>query len=253
MDSIENTEAARAKYYEIIEAGAEGDALVRAVVGVSRTLVYQGEGLTGTESDEDIDTRRALFKECWDSAVEAINPEAIGYAAPEYYYFKSVCMAYYGQVSGTIENLGLIRGLNNAITTGLEIPGGDLYEAAGIKRVKAAVSSNAKTKPLPGGIYNPELALQLIDEAIESEAYPGSYAGNLSCENYRRKVNVLVELERPADALETALFAIDEFEFLLEFEEIPAVIIAETHHCLKVVKGLAEELTPVEEAPVPAE
>ena len=55
------------------------------------------------------------------------------------------------------------------------------------------------------------------------------------CENFRRKINVLEELDRIDEAKELASTTIEEFEFLLDLEEIPEVIISETRHCLNKV------------------
>ncbi|SME88332.1 hypothetical protein [Pseudobacteriovorax antillogorgiicola] len=240
--SVENTQAARQKYLEIADSGVKGADLVRAIVGAARTLIYEGEALTGMTSDDDVQTRRALFKDCFDNVTQKINPANLGYASPAYYYFTASCMGYYAQVSGTLENLANVKRLNDTLNAGYETQGGNSYEGGGLNRVKAAVTSNPKAKPIPGGLYNPEAALVLINDAIASEAYPGNYEGTLFCENYRRKVDVLVELERPADAKATADQAVEEFEFLLELEEVPAVLVAETKHCVAKIQEKAATL-----------
>ncbi|NRA63894.1 MAG: hypothetical protein HRU19_05390 [Pseudobacteriovorax sp.] len=240
-NNIEATQQARDAYLSIA-ATASSEDLVRAVVGAARTLIYEGEALTGRDSDEDIESRRSIFRSCYTEVMPLINPEALGFESPAYYYFTASCMAYYAEVSGTLENLRNIRALNEALENGLSLQGGELYEGGGLNRVKAAVKSNPKAKPIPGGLYNPEVALELIEAAIEGEAYPGGVEGALFCDNFRRKVNVLAELDRSEEALEVAEIAIDEFGFLLELDEIPSVIVAETKHCIKVIEEIAETL-----------
>lgn len=235
---VAKTQAARQAYQNIIKSGVKGTELERAVVGVLRTMSYEGEALTGRTADSDIERRRQLFKECADETTELITEKALGYQSPAYYYFKASCMAYYAEVSGTLENLTNAPRLLNALSKGLESQGGDTYEGGGLKRVKAAVKSNAKAKPIPGGLYNPEEALSLIDESIASQAYPGNYDGSLFCENYRRKINVLAELGRPAEAVEVASTTLEDFGFYLELGEIPESLVPETKHCLSVVESL---------------
>jgi len=171
-----------------------------------------------------------------------IAPDKLGYASPAYYYFSATCMAYYGEVSGTLENLTNAPQLVRLLETGLQAEGGLTYEGGGLNRVKAAVKSNAKAKPLPGGLYNPQESLDLINAAIGSPAYPGSYDGFLFCENYRRKALVLDELQLTSDALALALSSIEDFELFLELEEIPESLVPETKHCINVLQQIAQDL-----------
>lgn len=239
--SIENTLAARAAYQELIDQGLSGVELERAVIGMARTYVYEGEVLTGIEADADVEARRKIFKTCWNDTMPLIAPDKLGFESPAYYYFSATCMAYYGQVSGTLENLANAPRLTRTIENGLDVEGGLTFEGGGLNRVKAAVKSNEKAKPLPGGFYDPELALELINGSIDSPAYPGSYEGFLFCENFRRKIDVLKVLDRDAEANELATQTLEEFDFLLELEEIPASLIPETKHCLNVIEaGLAD-------------
>lgn len=229
--NIEMTQAARQEYLKIAQS-SEGADLVRAVTSAARILVYEGEGLT---TADDVETRKSIFRQCFDDVTPLMSKESLGFESPAYYYFTAACMAYYAEVSSTIENLKNFRRLNKILDSGLAIQGGDIFEGGGLKRVKAAVISNPKARPIPGGFYNPEAALQLINEATEGEAYPGNLPGNMFCENFRRKINVLEELDRIDEAKELASTTIEEFEFLLDLEEIPEVIISETRHCLNKV------------------
>ena len=235
--NAEATQNARAEYLSIAESAADAE-LVRAVVGAARTLIYEGEALTGRDSDEDIEARRDIFRSCFKDVMPMISPAKLGFESPAYYYFTASCMAYYAEVSGTLENLRNIKALNDALKEGLAIEGGELYEGGGLKRVKAAVKSNPKAKPIPGGLYNPEEALELIEDAIAGDAYPGNYDGETYCDNFRRKVNVLAELDRDAEAKAVGEEAIEEFNFLLDLEEIPQLLSAETKHCVKVIDGI---------------
>ncbi|MFW7377989.1 MAG: hypothetical protein ACOH5I_04200 [Oligoflexus sp.] len=240
--SLTNTQAARAAYKELIATGLTGADLERAVVGIARSYTYEGEALTGKVASQDVEKRRDLFRSCWKDTMPLIAPDKLGYESPAYYYFSAACMAYYAEVSGTLENLANAPTMLRLLEKGLQSEGGTTYEGGGLNRVKAAVKSNAKAKPLPGGLYNPQEALTLIDEAIDSPAYPGSYDGFLFCENYRRKTLVLTELERTSDSLKLAQTSIEDFELYLEIEEIPAELIPETKHCIDVLQAIVEDL-----------
>lgn len=239
--SVENTQAARAAYQTLIDSGLTGSDLERAVLGVARTYVYEGEVLTGRVSDEDIASRRSIFRSCWRDTMPAIEPAKLGYSSPGYYYYTAACIALFGEVSGTLENLGNIPRLLSAINRGLEVEGGDTIEGGGLYRVYAAVKSNEKAKPLPGNLYNPQEALELIDQAINAPAYPGGSEGFLYCENYRRKAMVLDELGRGDEALDLALMTIDDFELFLDLEEVPLPIVPETKHCLNLLQDFVEK------------
>ena len=234
--NVENTQAARAKYLEIADSGVKGADLVRAVVGAARTIIYEGEALNGMTEKADTERRRELFKMCFDEVMPRISPDKLGYESPAHYYFTASCMAYYAQVSGTLENLKNVKRLNDTLAAGMAVQGGDVYEGGGLGRVQAAVKSNPKAKPIPGGLYNPELALELINTSIESPAYPGNFEGALFCENFRRKVDVLAELQRNDEGKSTGEQAIEEFNFLLELGEIPALLEAETKHCISKIE-----------------
>ena len=50
---------------------------------------------------------------------------------------------------------------------------------------------------------------------LSKSVLPRKLRASLYCDNYRRKVNVLAELGKNAEAKDTAEFALDEFDFLL--------------------------------------
>ena len=190
----------------------------------------------------DVERRKSIFRECFDEVTPLINKKVLGYDSPAYYYFSAACMGYYAQVSSTLENLRNIKRLNDTLKAGYATQGGDIYEGGGLKRVHAALKSNPKAKPLPGGFYNPEAGLQLINESLASEAYPGNHKGEMFCENSRRKVDVLIELKQIEVARNFGATAVEEFEFLLDLEEIPAHLTSETKHCVSKMKEKIESL-----------
>lgn len=242
------TQEARKLFLEVASSTKDASQKVEAISYAARTLIYEGEAqnlMTG----EGKENRRKLFSSCFKKVVPQISPAKLGYESPAYYYFTASCMGYYAQVSGTIENLGNIGKLNSVLAAGYAVENGDLFEGAGLKRVQAAVRSNPKAKPIPGGLYNPRVALELVNSAIDSSAYPGSVAGNMFCENFRRKIDVLIELadnENDAnyllEAKEVGEYVNEEFSLLLDVEEIPSRMVAETRHCMKKVKEKVKDL-----------
>lgn len=239
--SVENTKAARAAYQAVIDSGVKDADLVKAAEGLLRTYIYEGNALIAKDSDENKKARKAVFAEC-NKAVETISPANLGSDSPVYFYFKASCTAYEAEVSGVLERLVALPKLLATLASGLSTAGGDTYEGGGLKRVKAAVKGNIEAKGLPGGLFNPEEALTLINEAIEAPAYEGNVDGFLFCENFYRKAVTLNTLEKKAEAKELAAQTVTDFTAYLTDGLIPELIRAETSHCISQVKTFGESL-----------
>jgi hypothetical protein len=233
----EATLAARAAYKAIIDQGAKESDLVRAVEGLARTYTYEGSALFDASIPEQRAAKKKTFNECWNSVADLISPSKIGYSTPNYWYIRATCLAQEAELATALERLTNLPKLNEAFEKGLSVAGGDIFEGGGIKRVKAAVKGNPEAKGLPGGLYNPEEALKIVDEAINAEAYPGNAEGFLFCENFRRKVNILKVLNRQKDAQSLAQSTAADFTEYLEQGLIPEFIRAETAHCVKQIKA----------------
>lgn len=240
--STESILAARGAYQSIIDAGAKDSDLVRAVEGLARTYLYEGKVLVGKSTDAEKKKRKAIFNQCWTKAVDPINPRKFGSGTPVYYYWKAACMAQEAEVSGSLERLVNLPTLLDSFSKGLETDGGQIYEGGGIKRVKAAVKGNVEAKGLPGGLYNPEESLKLIDEAIAAEAYPGNAEGFLFCENYYRQATILQTLERNDEAKAVAETLVTDFTSYLADGLIPEIVRVETSHCIEQTKLLLNDL-----------
>jgi hypothetical protein len=236
--TVESIVAARDAYKAIVAGGAKDAELVRAVEGIARTYLYQGEILTPKDTAEQKKARKAIFNECWDKALEPISPKKLGSSTPVYFYWKASCMAHEAEVSTTLERLLNLPTLLDTFSKGLETSGGDVYEGGGLKRVKAVVKGNVEAKGLPGGLYNPEESLKLVEESINAEAYPGNVEGFLFCENFYRKATILQTLGRDAEAKELAGTTVTEFNQYLADGLIPEMIRVETSYCVQQVQGL---------------
>ncbi len=242
--SRQATLEARAAYLGLANQGAKNSDLVRAAEGYLRTYAFEGTHYTPVASAKA--ERKAIFRECWEKAAEMIDETNLGFKSPVYYYFRAACIAYEAEVSTVLERLTLLPKLNKTLADGLEIAGAKTYEGGGLLRVKAAVKGNPEAKGLPGGLYNPTEALNLINEALETEAYPDNLEGKLFCENYRRKIIVETELSKEGadsakhkqSALNVAQTAITDFEAHLADGLLPEFIRAETIDCVATIKEL---------------
>ncbi len=242
-ESREKIQAARAAYQTLASQSAKGSTdLIRATEYIARSYLYELNAYLDIKVDAQKKERKALAGECWRKALEVINPANLGFQSPVYWYFRANCLTREAEVSNAIERLANLAKLNESFDKGLAAPGGDIYEGGGVKRVKAAVKSNPEAKGIPGGLYNPEEALKLIDSAIESEAYPDNAPGNLFCENYRRKVSVLIELKRNADAKALAEQTIIDFTSYLADDLVPVFVKDETTLCIKETQSILDTL-----------
>ncbi len=236
--SIAATQEARAAYKAILDQGAKDADLIRAAEGYLRASIFEGTHFYTTVGDTDRAARKKIFNECWKVGAEALNSTALGFQSPAYYYFKASCIAYEAEVSNVLSRLTLLPELNKTLEAGLVTQGGTTYEGGGLLRVKAAVKGNPEAKGLPGGLYNPEEALNLVNQALASEAYPGNAEGALFCENFRRKIITLNELKNYTESLATADQALTDFPAYLEEGLIPEFIRAETADCIKTITEL---------------
>ena len=128
---LANTLAAKAAYQAIVNGGAKDADLVRAVDGLFRSLYFQGEVLTGKATDAEKLARKNIFNECWKVAVENINPAKLGTATPEYYYYRSSCMAHAAEVAPTLEKLANLLPLLKTFEDGLKVDQSDVFEGGG--------------------------------------------------------------------------------------------------------------------------
>ena len=165
----------RLEYESLIDnESVTDDELVYAVVQIAKTFYFQGELLTSRD-ELGQQQRRDLFSRCWRHLMPLIHPTIVGERV-EYYYWRSYCLALYGESSNESQNLQIIELMSSLFSAGQALD--QRYFGGGLKRVEAFVRGNAKAQRLPGDIYQPELALQLIEESLASPAYPGQgFAG----------------------------------------------------------------------------
>ncbi|MBC7533462.1 MAG: hypothetical protein H7318_17975 [Oligoflexus sp.] len=276
---LANTLAAKAAYQKIIDDGAAGADLPRAVERLARTYYFQGEVLIGKTTDAEKKERKAIFRECWEKAITPLSVDNLGTESPIYFYFRASCMAREAEVSSVLERLlalpKLLATFKDAteafapvkLADGtLQLNPNSFFEGGGIARVQAAVKGNPEAKGLPGGLFNPEVALSLVDGSIASkgdivkvEQVPGAVPvalvdtddsvsgytlGKFYCENYYRKAITLSVIDgKRADAIALAQTTVDTFTQYLTLDadgnltekHITEDIRAETQHCVEEV------------------
>lgn len=249
-------EQSRQAYLDVIAQGElTPEEMIHATTQLGRLAIFEGSNFHNKDSQEGIDARRQLFGDCWKTYLPAINPvsnkkgslgdrtfgkaKPFSISTPNFFYWKAACMALYAEVSGTAENVVNVGRLTWTIRRGSELD--TTYQGGGILRVHSGIISNAKAKPL--GMYDPQMALQLIDTALAADPYPGTnVAGGEFCENYERKSLTLIELERGAEARALLEEHITTIEEAIELEELPEGREPETLFCKTDLEGLVNTL-----------
>lgn len=220
-ESRDKIAQARAEYVALLPS-LSGQQLIRAVSQIGRLAIYEGVMVLG---DAAVAEKKQVFRDCWENYAEKIKPAVVG-ENPAYYYFKGACLAYWGEVAGTLASLPYVPTLLDLINKGLASD--TRFEGGGVYRLAAGVYSNKKAQPL--GLYKPNEALTMIDNALAAAAYPGDpNSGSVYFDNWRGKGLVLVELGRGADAVSMMTAKIQEINDLEEAEELPAGREAEAH------------------------
>lgn len=198
---------ARTEYLTILNQVTTAGEKVRAVAQLGRLAVYEGEMLLPKTASAE---RKAIFGPCWCAEpkvtgvpplvsgsckspgfVDKISPAAIGQNHPAYYYFRGVCLAYWGEQGSLAEKLAFTPWINDTLTEGLKLD--TRYEGGGVERLAAGVYSNPAAKPL--GLYKPAEALNLVNKALGEESYPGDPSNGANYyDNWQGKASVLRQL-----------------------------------------------------------
>jgi hypothetical protein len=254
--------AARAKYSEILETASTKADKIRATSQLARLAVYEGEM---TLPKDDVEGRKAIFSSCFCAKpsvnstptprpnceapgfMEKISPAAIGEEHPAYYYFKSICEGYWGEVAGPMEKLAYSQWLKADLAKGLTLD--TRFEGGGILRVSSGVYSNPKAAPVQ--MYDPDRALLWANQAVASQAYPGDPSdGAQYYENLEVRVKVLMQLasDRPnsefkQQAMNAATSMLSEMDERFALDDLPAGRAPEFRYTYLRTKGFYKDLT----------
>jgi hypothetical protein len=207
---------ARAAYKQILDAATtEGDKL-RAVSQLGRLAIYEGEM---TLPDSDTAGRKTIFADCWQGFTNKIQPGTNGVGEnPAYYYFKGVCLAYWGKAAGPLASLPQVPTLKALIAGGQTQ---DVrFEGGGIYRLMAGVYSNKAA--IAVGLYRPDDALAAAKNAVAQGAYPGDPSGGADYyDNWRGLALTQDEKGLKDDAIATLNDKIAELQDLADNNALP--------------------------------
>jgi hypothetical protein len=234
-------EQARAKYKAILNAATVNQDKIRAASQLARLAVYHGEMLL-PKSDKD--GRKAIFADCWkgnDAFLEKISPAALGgEKTPQYYFFKGICLGYWGEAAGPILSLPNVPTIKETMREALALD--TRFEGGGAHRLVAGVKSNSAARALPG-LYDIDEAQAEVALALASAAYPGdANNGRGYYENLRTEAQVLTEAGKLAEAKTKMQEAIALGERAIRNNRLPAGREPESKWVIEKLKLELEQL-----------
>lgn len=234
---------ARAKYLQLAEQST-GANRIQAVTQLGRLALYEGEMLF---SKQDSEARSRTFGECWCKSVsggsctnpgfiELINPSVVGENSA-YYYFKGVCLAYWGEVQSLLTQIRWVGKVDENISLGTQRA--DVrFEGGGIDRLAGAFYANEKVRAL--GFFKPDVALARAEKATTmTDAYPGEdqVSGVDFYENWRTKYLALKSLGRTDEAKAFAEAKVAEMQEAEELGLLPESRIPESKFVIRCLKN----------------
>ena len=213
--SRDNMAQARAKYLAILDSATTNADKIRAVSQLGRLAIYDGEM---TLPKTDIVNRKLVFSDCWNGFVEKIAPAVVG-ENPNYYYFKGVCLAYWGEAAGPLASLPYVPTLRDMISKAKAAD--TRFEGGGAFRLSAGVYSNPAARPV--GLYSPNQAVTDAEAAVQLSAYPGDpSSGAEYYDNWRGMALCYDEAGRKDDAKAVLEDKIAELQDLVASGSLPA-------------------------------
>lgn len=242
-DSRTKIAAARTAYTALL-GQVSGDQLVYAVSQLGRLSIYEGEMLLPKTARNE---RREIFEKCWceEPSVSILGAGSCrkpgfvekiktvnGKEHPAYYYFKGVCLAYWGEQGSSIEKLAFVGQIEAAVqkapTVDYELIKGTDFEGGGAYRLAAGFYSNPAAAIL--GYYKPDVAFTAINNAITAPASVGDPSdGSQYFDNHQGKVQVLIELNNkyPNDgwkqkAIDYTTEYLGNMADIIDFDSFPA-------------------------------
>ncbi|MCX6104255.1 MAG: hypothetical protein NTY08_00260 [Proteobacteria bacterium] len=241
-----NISQARALYVQILNQATTVNDKIRAAEQLGRLALYEGEMLL---AKSDSSSRKTVFGDCWCRStslfsrscnepgwVEKISPSAIGQRVPAYYYYRGMCIGYWGEASNVIEQAAFSGALREAVNGGLDLASSNssssYYEGGAVHRVAANVWSNPLARAV--GLYDAKQALAQIETALAAPASGGQDPGALYFDNHRSKIIVLKQLnsDDPSGgwkqkAIDFANETLLDMADRLEQDQLPAARVAE--------------------------
>ncbi|MBM4251981.1 MAG: hypothetical protein FJ146_08425 [Deltaproteobacteria bacterium] len=197
---------ARSEFLQLLDSANNVNDKIRAAEQLGRLALYEGEMLS---PKSDFANRRAVFGDCWcrnaslfsrtcnePGWVEKISPAAIGQRVPAYFYYRGMCIGYWGEASTVLEQAAFSGALRDTVNAGLDVASqsaaSSAYEGGAVHRVAANVWSNPLARAV--GLYDAKKALAQIDRALAAPANGSQDPGSLYFDNHHTKIVVLKQL-----------------------------------------------------------
>lgn len=226
---------AKSLYLEVISSGS--DALAdrqEAMDKFARLSIYQGEIKKSAFRISD-DQALEIFKECIE-ATNFLSPDAINVETPQYYYWRASCIGLWASNLGKAQfihkkNRKRLDELQDLVETGLTKfrP----FDGYGFNRIKVGILVRSKILKA-AGLYNPILALELIEEAIKNS--PQVYV------NYLLKAEVLLELKEAQEARVTLIRVLAVLDKAIHDNTVPLEIEPEAKVFLTRIKDTLNKI-----------
>ncbi len=226
-------EEARVAYLALLTSATATDGQkIRAATQLGRLAIYQGEMLF---SKTDKESRKRVFRQCWETVAEKISPTVVGENSP-FYLYKGVCLAYWAEAVGTIPSLPYLPTLINILKKidDSAHPEFKSFEGGGLYRLAGGVHSNPIAHDFPGNLYNPTQALQEANEAIatlgvQDPVTHKTLTGSDFYENFLAVARVYLEMNKLPEAKLAYQRGIDVVNAAIDADNVPEGRVAETN------------------------
>ena len=239
-EGIDSIDKALESYTQLIN-GSQGPLTQReqiyAVVQKSRLYVYHGIN-QDKATDVGKNRRRTLFSKCRQD-LQLIHPSNVG-PTPEYYHYSAYCLILEAAVRPVVWGLSRIKDIKNLIAQGMKLE--TTFEGGGILRVAAGLHSTPELRSVPG-IWDPELAWNLIQQAIDSEPYGQSSLWGVDyCYNWAGIAMGLDARGKTREALSEINDSLEYWQDLEQNNALPVGIEPESRQCLRDMRLVADKL-----------
>ncbi len=205
----------------------QGQELIYAVERLAKLAYYEGDLLT---SPDDKDKRAGIFTQCQEY-VDHINPNNIHSETAVYYYWKTACLALWGESVSQWTAMFHVNELKGLLADGLRVDPN--YEGGGMHRLAAAIYVRSTNMRLVG-LYDPAAALTHINAAIA--------VGPEYFNAFLLKGMILKALDRNDDALAVLTTAKRQLEQKLATNSVQEDLLPESKVFLRQMNDLMSRL-----------
>lgn len=200
--------------YQSALGQVSGRELLYAVEQLGKVYYYWGDLLT---PDSNEAARKTIFGRCR-NMVERAHPSKVG-DNPQYFYWKSACLALWGKSAGLFEKMAIKDELVRTMEDGFQRS--DNYEGGGVHRVATGVYIRSANVPFVG-LYDVDKASYHVNKAIEMDKENKFYNA------YVLKAEVLVAQGKSDEAQELLEDKKAELDQRIAAHNLPADVSVES-------------------------